>query len=156
LAALAARVQALLAELFGLMQAATAVTAVRANFGLDLRVSGALAALQARFAARASAQASAAAAAQASMQASMTGMLMARLGVAATAQGALSVNAMAQAMARLGAGLPALTVPAAPLSALSALKAILAAIRNALGVNLLAPQANLRASISTALGPLPL
>ena len=60
---------------------------------------------------------------------------------------------MAQGLVRLGSGLPALGVPAATMGALNAVMAMIAAIRNALGVNLLAP--NARAGVRAAMGSVP-
>ncbi len=141
----------LLRALANLLSIAGLVSSVRAAFGLNLRASGAVPALQARLSASARASASATASAQASATASlsMVGAAMAALGFPATPQGAVALTASMNAMSGWTQRLPALTVNFNALSLLAALLAALAMIRSALGVNLLAPRAlvSLRASL---------
>ncbi len=144
----------LLRELASLLNLAQLVGAARARFGIDLRAGGAVGALQARLTASASAAASARASAAASARLSASESLIASLGVQPTVAGVASLRASMQAVARLMASVPAVTVNLGTLSALAALLALLAVIKNALGVNLLAPDAS--ASLRLALGGLPL
>jgi hypothetical protein len=146
----------LLRELAALSNLAGIVGAVRASCGIDLRAAGAIGALQARLAAMAQLNASVrpAMAAQAVAQVSAAESLMATLGFPISVQGAAALGASMQALAQLTLALPPITVNLGLLSLLSALMAILAAIRNALGVNLLT--ANALASLRLALAALPL
>ena len=148
-------IAALLHELAALMKLVQVLGAVRARFGIDLRVGGALPQLHACLAAAASASANLSARA-AVLPPSLPAIpsLMASLGFAATAAGAASLTASMRALSSLALALPPLTVPLGLLATLAALLAMLAAIRSALGVNLLTPNALL--SLRMALGALPL
>ena len=142
----------LLQELANLARLASLVTTVNARFGIDLRATGAIPMLQARMTALARAQASGRAAATAHASAMAT--MMASLGFAATSAGASALGVSMQALARMGMAVPRLTASPQPLSLLAALLALLQAIRNALGVNMLA--ANAMATLRRTLGTLPL
>ncbi len=142
----------LLQELANLMRLAGLVTAVQARFGINLRAAGAIPLLQARMTALARAQASARATATA--HASAMASMMAALGFALTPAGASALGVSMQALARVGMTAPPLTANLGLMSLLSALMAMLQAIRNALGVNMLA--ANAVATLRATLGTLPL
>lgn len=148
--------QRLLSELAALCSLAGVVGAVRATCGIDLRAAGAVDALHARLAAmaRLSAAARPSMAVNAVGRVSAAESLMTSLGFPISAHGAAALGASMQALSRLTLALPRVSVDLGLLSALSALMAIIAAIRNALGVNLLA--ANAMASLRLALTAMPL
>jgi hypothetical protein len=152
LAPFAELLKRLLQELTGLMHLSSLVLAVRAAFGIDLRASGAMLALQARL--NALATVPAAASARASAQVSAVGAAMAALGLKMNAQGALSASLSAQALARMTAGLPAIGAHFPLMSLLSAVMAVLDMIKRALGVDLLA--ANATARLQAVLSAYPL
>jgi hypothetical protein len=136
----------LLGQLMNLHIAISLVSAVRLGLGIDLRLPGAIAALQAHL--NASARLNVAA------RVSVVQSLMANMGFAFNARGALMVSARAQAMAALTLGLPALRVNIQALNLLAALLALLAALIPAINVNLRAP--NAMAQLRLALAGLPL
>jgi hypothetical protein len=142
----------LLLDLSGLANLAGLVLAIKAAFGIDLRASGAFAALQARLAA--SARMNATASVRASVQVSAVASLMAALGFQANAHGALAVNATAGALAGMMAGLPSMGAGFQPLSVLAALMAMLGAIRLALGVDLRTPTAAFDLRVALSMLPL--
>lgn len=151
---LTGQLQSLLAELTNLLGLAGLVSAARVAFGIDLRSAGAVAALSARLSLAAQARAAASVSGTVSVQATAVASLMATLGFKADAVGALAAGAQAQALAGLVARLPSIGSGFGSLSLLSALVAMLAAIRAALGVNLLAPSAAV--DLRLALSALPL
>ncbi|KQP35426.1 hypothetical protein [Pseudorhodoferax sp. Leaf274] len=130
--------------LTGLTQLAALVLSVQAAFGIDLRASGALLALQARLDASASA----------AVQVSAVAAAMAALGLRMDAQGALAANASATALASMVASLPSLSLNLPALLQLSGLVSMVATVQAGLGVNLLAM--NAMASLKAALSGLPL
>ena len=135
---------ALLRALANLLHWVGLIGALRAAFGIDLRLPGAVAALQARLSATATATASA------TVSASAVASLMATMGFAANAQGALKLTAAMRAASRLTLALPRLALHVNVLGLLAALLAALAALLSALRVDLRAPNAmlSLRAAIS--------